>query len=496
MSGKAVGRNAILPFRPRQLPEIDTVWIDVSTILCIPPGFMSGIPRTIRKLLDSLSTESWMNIRLCVVVPDVGLAEVHQNCIEDHDSPLNPLPAPPVTPPQTQHRRHSRFWYIPWAVRHQFRTAESGVRNLWVDPNAASQASLQAPTLPHYPPYRHGSIISLPDLGPRDLVVSFGGMWVVPNGSDTFARAHQKQQFKHVSLIYDLIPINAPHLFQSDVSAPFKVATNMQLNESDVILTISEYSKQEILQYAKDQFKPVGSVEVFTLGSDIKPLNAIERAATPTQHRRPFVLTVGTVEWRKNHFGMYQAWRKLVKKLGPDKAPDLVMAGKPGWNSEVIVQMIRNDPLIKEKIILKPHVDDRELDWLYKNCLFTLYPSTFEGWGLPVEESFIYGKMCVTTNATSLPEVGGEFADYVEEDDVEGIVRGVMLGLDEDYRRTREEFIFAYYKPNTWQMASAQIQSILKSHFQFDEQPARESIWRRAGTKASRKMASALSLFW
>ena len=94
MSGKAVGRNAILPFRPRQLPEIDTIWVDVSTILCLPAGYMAGIPRTIRKLLDCLSTESWVNVRLCVVVPDVGLAEVHPNCIEEHDLPLNPFPHP------------------------------------------------------------------------------------------------------------------------------------------------------------------------------------------------------------------------------------------------------------------------------------------------------------------------------------------------------------------------------------------------------------------
>ena len=130
MSVKAAGRNAILPFRPRQLPEIDTVWVDVSTILCIPPGFMSGIPRTIRKLLASMKAEGWPNIRLCVVVPDVGLAEVHPNCIEVHDAPLNPLPVPAAPPPPVKTRQHSRFWYIPWAVRHQFRTTESSVRSL------------------------------------------------------------------------------------------------------------------------------------------------------------------------------------------------------------------------------------------------------------------------------------------------------------------------------------------------------------------------------
>ena len=495
MSGKAVGRNAILPFRPRQLPEIDTVWLDASALLCLPPGYITGITRTIRMLLKCMSTEQWAKIRFCVVIPDVGLAEVDPLHILQPDTP--PIPASAVVTPPEPEIRHSRFWYIPWAVRHQLRTAEKGVRNIWVDPFAPPLPPPVVHARPSYPPYPDGSIIGLLDLGPRDLVMSFGGMWVVPNGATTFTKTHQQQQFKHVSLIYDMIPINSPHyLPPGNFLEAFETVTKMQLNESDIILTISEYSKQDILQYAKHEFTPVGPVEVFTLGSDITPLDATTRAATPTQHRRPFVLSVGSIEWRKNHYGMYQAWRKLVKAMGPDKAPDLVMAGKPGWSSEVIIHQIKNDPLVKDKIVVKSGVGDRELDWLYKNCLFTLYPSVYEGWGLPVEESFIYGKMCITTNATSLPEVGGEFAEYIEPDDVDAIVRTVQQCMDERYRHSREELISENYKPNTWQMASAQIQAILKSHFQFYQEEVRESIWRRAGTKASRKMASALSLFW
>jgi len=191
---------------------------------------------------------------------------------------------------------------------------------------------------------------------------------------------------------------------------------------------------------------------------------------------------------------MYQAWRKLVKVLGPDRAPDLVFAGKQGWHGENVLYMVKHDPLVKDKIIVKAGVGDRELDWLYKNCLFTLYPSLYEGWGLPVEESFIYGKMCVTTNVSSLPEVGGEFAEYVEPEDPEGIVRAVVKGLDPDYRRGRESLIREKYRANTWSQAVVKLQGILESNFSFAADRARRK--KRVKEQPQSTLARAMSFFW
>jgi glycosyltransferase involved in cell wall biosynthesis len=64
---------------------------------------------------------------------------------------------------------------------------------------------------------------------------------------------------------------------------------------------------------------------------------------------------------------------------------------------------------------------DRELAWLYQNCLFTAYPSLYEGWGLPVGESVWFGKYCVASQATSIPEVCGDLLDYVDPNDLASI---------------------------------------------------------------------------
>ncbi len=452
------GSAKILPFRRTKLPAIDTLWVDVSAPLLLP-NYIAGITRTIRKIVEVWLANPWTQIRYCAVTPGVGLTEVDRDYV---------FPAGTLQPEEWE-KPSSRFWYVPWTIRHS-------LRKFWMDPQDGPppRALVQEP--PTYAPYPKGSIRGPLELGPRDLVFSLGGLWIVPDVSNILVEARKQSRFNFVSLVYDLIPFMAPQFCSPALVLPtFTPCTRMQLNESDVLLTISEYSRQDIVKYAKENFVPIWPIESFTLGCDIQPLAAT--AVGPSEHRRPFVLSVGSVEVRKNHYGMYQAWRKLLKEHGPERTPDLVFAGKPGWQGDSILYLVQNDPLVRDKIIVKSGICDKELDWLYKNCLFTLYPSLYEGWGLPVEESFVYGKLCITTTASSLPEVGREFADYVEPESVDGICSAVLRAMDDDYRHSREELIRQKYKPNTWEQSADQLRDILEGHFQFQKA---SRLWRRA----------------
>ncbi len=464
---------------------IDQIWFDVSVLLLLPPGYISGISRTVRKIMDVWRRNPWTEIRYVAVLPGKGFAEVNPASLFPNDA----ISSDPARGPR---RPHSRYWYLPWSIRHKYRATQKNLRKFWYEPAPGSTSSAFSAS-----PYPDGSLMRPVALGPRDLLFSLGGLWVVPEVSESINRTKRESDFTFASLIYDLIPFFAPHYCSpTHVLPSFGPCTMMQLNESDLIVTISNYSKLDILKFSEKEYLPTGSVEVFTLGSDIKPIDAATAAATPQQHTRPFVLSVGSVEVRKNHYGMYQAWRKLVKTLGPDRTPDLVLAGKPGWQGESILYLIQNDPLVKDKIVVKSGIGDRELDWLYKNCLFTLYPSLYEGWGLPVEESFIYGKMCVTTNATSLPEVGGNFADYVEPEDVDAIVRGVLKGLDVDYRAARERNIRENYVANTWEKSAEQLEAILRNNYNIRGLRKAEPRVPAAPQKGGSLLTRALAHFW
>lgn len=123
-----------------------------------------------------------------------------------------------------------------------------------------------------------------------------------------------------------------------------------------------------------------------------------------------YVLQVATIDARKNQALMFRVWSRL---LAADPTtprlttPRLVFAGKTGWMVEDLMQMLANTGNLDGHIVVLPHATDAELARLYQGCLFTVFPSFAEGWGLPVTESLSFGKPCIASRATAIPEAGG-----------------------------------------------------------------------------------------
>jgi hypothetical protein len=112
---------------------------------------------------------------------------------------------------------------------------------------------------------------------------------------------------------------------------------------------------------------------------------------------------------------------------------------------------IEKDPMVAGRIAIVDDASDRDLAWLYGNCRFTVYPSFYEGWGLPVAESLAYGKYCIASSTSSLPEVGQGLIKHIDPldfvawyDEVEGLIsdRAKLARLE-----TR---IKSDYRPVTW----------------------------------------------
>jgi hypothetical protein len=94
--------------------------------------------------------------------------------------------------------------------------------------------------------------------------------------------------------------------------------------------------------------------------------------------------------------------------------PDLVFVGRPGWRVADLLGQIEASRYLESRLHVVHGLSDTELAELYDRCMFTVFPSFVEGWGLPVGESLAYGKVCVASSITSIPEVGGEFALYID----------------------------------------------------------------------------------
>jgi len=300
-----------------------------------------------------------------------------------------------------------------------------------------------------------------------DWVISMGLNWDYLYG-DRLGEFDIKRKYgaKIAFVCYDLIPIKYPHLCLFEVANKFSKYFVDVAWIADHVFCISKNTMNDLKEYLKEVGGPVPSMSVIRLGDNLPKERAIkkEQASLSVQEvltNKPYILFVSTIERRKNHEVLYKAYRRLLEK-GIDNLPQLVFVGMPGWGVNDLMQDLSNDPLIQSKILLLSHVNDDELDLLLKNCLFTVYPSLYEGWGLPVSESLAYGKFCLASNTSSLPEVGGDLIEYLDPWDVKGWENKLkLLFTSKSLLSKKNAEIQENYQPNNWTNMGYEITSIL-----------------------------------
>src|SRR5262249_50339325 len=149
-------------------------------------------------------------------------------------------------------------------------------------------------------------------------------------------------------------------------------------------------------------------VEVMRLGSGLTDRPMAGEAETVALPNR-YVLFVSTIEFRKNHRLLVAVWRRLIARHGADAIPVLLFAGQIGWRVADRLAALKKSETRGGKIVIMAGLSDAALRQAYRACLFTVFPSLSEGWGLPIAESLTEGRLCVASNRTSIPEVGGGF---------------------------------------------------------------------------------------
>ncbi|MEY3163089.1 MAG: hypothetical protein RIT25_3084, partial [Planctomycetota bacterium] len=182
---------------------------------------------------------------------------------------------------------------------------------------------------------------------------------------------------------------------------------------ADLILTVSEFSRSEILRHVA-----IDPARVVAVHEAADPrYRPVAGATVPTRFAEaigtgPFVLFVGSVEPRKNLITLVHAWAQLVAQGNvPGK---LVIAGGSGWKNSDVFQAIERLG-IADRVHCTGFVTDEELLALYNTAACFTYPTVYEGFGLPVIEAMACGTPVVTTRVSSIPEVGGDAVVYVED---------------------------------------------------------------------------------
>jgi glycosyltransferase involved in cell wall biosynthesis len=270
------------------------------------------------------------------------------------------------------------------------------------------------------------------------ILVFLGALWI-NDALMIAARAAHATGARIVSLLYDLTPIlDAGHT--AAVNNLFYRYLHLLLQCASRVPAISQSSRHDFEQYAKRNgtIAPPGSPTGLPCGLSPEGRDLSERPWP-----RPYVLFVGTVESRKNHLLAFRAWQQLIERHGEDSIPDLVCIGRLGWNSAAFLrEYVFTHGLNGKLSVLSSSVDDRELAAFYNHSEFTIYPSNYEGWGLPVSESLAFGKLPVVARNSSLPEAGRDLAVYFETGNEGSLVEAVEThALDPRRRQELEERI-------------------------------------------------------
>ncbi len=209
---------------------------------------------------------------------------------------------------------------------------------------------------------------------------------------------------------------------------------------ADFVLAVSEYSRRHFL----DTFPhyPVERTGVVYRASRFRS----ERSAAPIERpaslsrldKDRFLLFVGTLEPRKNPLRLLRAYARYAA-AATDPLP-LALAGGSGWLVDGFDRLVETSNL-SSRILRLGYVDDRELQWLYRSCRAFVYPSLFEGFGLPVVEALSQGAAVVTSKTSSLPEVtGDDAAILIDPTDEDELLRAIekITGETEVRDRLRE----------------------------------------------------------
>jgi glycosyltransferase involved in cell wall biosynthesis len=290
---------------------------------------------------------------------------------------------------------------------------------------------------------------------PGDVYVAMGLDWA-DKSLEYLYQLKGDIGFKVILFCYDIIPVRFPHLCAGDVSSIFAEHFANAARCADRMLCISECSRRDLSDFLSELGVPVPEISVVPLGSERRCERGQQPAADVTDVlRRPYILFVSTIERRKNHDTLYRAYARLLEE-GATNIPILVLVGMPGWGVSDLLSNLRLDPRIQSSIRMLNCVSDADLGHLYEGAEFTVFPSLYEGWGLPVAESLAYGKFCLASNAASIPEAGGALIEYLDPWDVAGWAQRLKWYFDHpEAVREKEDVIRREYRPTRWSDTAA-----------------------------------------
>jgi len=264
-----------------------------------------------------------------------------------------------------------------------------------------------------------------------------------------------------VTTIHDLGFKHYPALYPRHELFYHNFSMNQAVKRAAHIIAISEATKKDILKfYPQAKSNNITVVHHGFNRNRYRPLKSNDRLVFQPKYGK-YILFVGRLEEKKNVYGMVKAFNLLRKESSISHK--LILAGRPKFGFDKVKEFIESlPPVIKNDIILPGYIDDTKLPILLREADIFLFPTFFEGFGLPILEAFASGVPVVASNTTSIPEVAGEAAILVNPLKPLEIASGCSRLINKpDLRRRLVSLGLQRARQFTWEKAGAETLQVL-----------------------------------
>lgn len=260
---------------------------------------------------------------------------------------------------------------------------------------------------------------------------------------------------KLVTTIHDLAVLKYPQYFPSRILRNQKLRLKWIKKEADVIIAVSQATKKDIIELLKINPQKIHVIhEAVPLEHQIKITKNDVEEIKRKYDLQDYILCLGTREPRKNFPRVVKAFQKV-------QGLKLVIVGKKGWRRDIKDSDLKSQ-MSKVKFI--ENANDKDLSALYAGAKCFVYPSLYEGFGLPVLEAMYHGCPVITSNVSSLPEVAGEAALLVDPESVNEISQAInkVINNPSIYSKLREKGL-TRVKSFSWQKTAKKTLEVYKS---------------------------------
>lgn len=274
------------------------------------------------------------------------------------------------------------------------------------------------------------------------VLLEIDGVWHSTKNRAFLYPVLSEQGVKIINWIYDVIPITDPVYSHESTVMNYLVYFGAVLKYSSLIIANAQATVEHIKRIAGELQLAVPESTVIPLGADFggaKKKENTDAVNIQAETKKAigagrYILMVGTIEPRKNH-------AYLLDALDAGLAVNVVFAGRQGWNVEKLVDRMKSHPKKEKQFFWINNASDADIDELYRNAYYVVFPTKNEGYGLPVVEAIQRGVPVIGSDIPVVREVGKEYISYVDNTRPEELVDLIKNAMDneEKYAEAREK---------------------------------------------------------